>query len=121
MTADSLQKQSQGPAGRLFQKGQSGNSGGRRPGCRNRPTLAAETLGFLIGAVLGIFCGVTLGRNRLLVDVFSIYIKIANSVPRADSVRSSSFALVSAWPPRSPRPFGTSAPRFFENWASLPP
>jgi len=31
MTADSLQKQSQGPAGRLFQKGQSGNPGGRRP------------------------------------------------------------------------------------------
>ena len=121
MTADSLQKQSQGPAGRLFQKGQSGNSGGRRPACRNRPTLAAETLGFLIGAVLGIFCGVALGRNRLLVDVFSIYIKIANSVPRADSVRSSSFALVSAWAPRSPWPFGTSAPRFFENWASLPP
>src|SRR6266404_4999899 len=35
-----------GPAGWLFQKGQSGNSSGRRPGCRNRPTLAAETLGF---------------------------------------------------------------------------
>ena len=44
MTADSLQKQSQGPAGRLFQKGQSGNPGGRRPGCRNRATLAAEVL-----------------------------------------------------------------------------
>jgi hypothetical protein len=44
MTADSLQKQSQGPAGRLFQKGQSGNPGGRRPGCRNRATLAAEGL-----------------------------------------------------------------------------
>src|SRR6201993_1047151 len=44
MTADSLQKQSQGPAGRLFQKGQSGNPGGRRPGCRNRATSAAEAL-----------------------------------------------------------------------------
>ena len=44
MTADSLQKQSQTPAGRLFQKGQSGNPGGRRPGCRNRATLAAEAL-----------------------------------------------------------------------------
>ena len=44
MTADSLQKQSQAPAGRLFQKGQSGNPAGRRPGCRNRATLAAEVL-----------------------------------------------------------------------------
>jgi hypothetical protein len=44
MTADSLQKQSQGPAGRLFQRGQPGNPGGRRPGCRNRATLAAEVL-----------------------------------------------------------------------------
>ena len=38
MTADSLQKQSQGRAGRLFEKGQSGNPGGRRTGCRNRAT-----------------------------------------------------------------------------------
>jgi NitT/TauT family transport system permease protein len=45
-------------------------------------TLEETVLGFLIGAVLGIFCGVALGRNRLLADVFSIYIKIANSVPR---------------------------------------
>jgi NitT/TauT family transport system permease protein len=39
-------------------------------------------LGFLIGSVLGIVCGIALGRNRLLSDVFSVYIKIANSVPR---------------------------------------
>ena len=45
-------------------------------------TLEETVLGFLIGAVLGIVCGVALGRNRLLADVFSIYIKIANSVPR---------------------------------------
>ena len=44
MTADSLQKQSKVPAGRLFQKGRSGNPGGRRPGCRNRVTLTAEVL-----------------------------------------------------------------------------
>ena len=44
MTADSLQKQGQAPAGRLFQKGQPGNPGGRRLGCRNRTTLAAEVL-----------------------------------------------------------------------------
>src|ERR1019366_3130871 len=45
-------------------------------------TLEETTLGFLIGAVMGVICGITLGRNRLLADVFSIYIKIANSVPR---------------------------------------
>ncbi len=45
-------------------------------------TLEETVLGFLIGAVLGIICGVALGRNRLLADVFSIYIKIANSIPR---------------------------------------
>ncbi|MGN6550014.1 MAG: ABC transporter permease [Pararhizobium sp.] len=45
-------------------------------------TLEETLLGFLIGAVGGVICGIILGRNRLLADVFSIYIKIANSVPR---------------------------------------
>jgi NitT/TauT family transport system permease protein len=45
-------------------------------------TLEETMLGFLIGAVLGIICGIGLGRNRLLADVFSIYIKVANSIPR---------------------------------------
>jgi NitT/TauT family transport system permease protein len=45
-------------------------------------TLEETVLGFLIGAVLGILCGVALGRNRLLADIFSVYIKMANSVPR---------------------------------------
>ncbi len=45
-------------------------------------TLEETLLGFLIGAVGGIIAGVILGRNRLLADIFSIYIKIANSVPR---------------------------------------
>ena len=44
MTADSLQKQDEAPGGRLFQKGRSGNPAGRRPGSRNRATLAAEAL-----------------------------------------------------------------------------
>src|SRR6266704_1189863 len=44
MPADSLQKQDQGPDGRLFQKGRSGSTAGRRMGCRNRVTLAAEAL-----------------------------------------------------------------------------
>lgn len=45
-------------------------------------TLEETMLGFLIGSVGGIICGVVLGRNKLLSDVFSLYIKIANSIPR---------------------------------------
>jgi NitT/TauT family transport system permease protein len=45
-------------------------------------TLEETMLGFLIGAALGIALGIVLGRNRFLADVFSIYIKVANSIPR---------------------------------------
>jgi NitT/TauT family transport system permease protein len=45
-------------------------------------TLEETVLGFLIGSVAGIVCGIALGRNRFLADVFSLYIKIANSIPR---------------------------------------
>lgn len=45
-------------------------------------TLEETFLGFLIGSVLGIICGIALGRNRLLADIFSIYIKVFNSIPR---------------------------------------
>src|ERR1700744_3887395 len=45
-------------------------------------TLRETVFGFLIGSVLGIVCGIVLGRNRYLADVFSIYIKVANSIPR---------------------------------------
>ena len=45
-------------------------------------TLEETALGFVIGAVGGVVCGIVLGRNRFLADVFSLYIKIANSVPR---------------------------------------
>lgn len=45
-------------------------------------TLEETVLGFLIGAFGGIVCGIVLGRNKLLSDVFSLYIKIANSIPR---------------------------------------
>lgn len=45
-------------------------------------TLEETFLGFAIGGVGGIVAGIILGRNKLLADVFSIYIKIANSVPR---------------------------------------
>jgi len=45
-------------------------------------TLYEATLGFFIGSALGIVCGIILGRNQFLADIFSIYIKIANSIPR---------------------------------------
>ena len=45
-------------------------------------TLEETGLGFIIGSVAGVFCGIVLGRNKLLSDVFSLYIKIANSIPR---------------------------------------
>ncbi|WP_035807170.1 ABC transporter permease [Cupriavidus basilensis] len=45
-------------------------------------TLEETGLGFLIGSVAGVICGIVLGRNKLLADVFSIYIQIANSIPR---------------------------------------
>jgi NitT/TauT family transport system permease protein len=45
-------------------------------------TMEETALGFLIGSVLGIVCGIALGRNKLAADVFSIYIKVANAIPR---------------------------------------
>jgi NitT/TauT family transport system permease protein len=45
-------------------------------------TLYEATIGFLIGSGLGIVCGIVLGRNAFLSDIFSIYIKIGNSIPR---------------------------------------
>lgn len=45
-------------------------------------TLEETLIGFFIGGVGGIVCGILLGRNKFLADIFSIYIKIANSIPR---------------------------------------
>jgi sulfonate transport system permease protein len=45
-------------------------------------TLEETVIGFLIGSIAGVICGILLGRNKLLSDVFSIYIQIANSIPR---------------------------------------
>lgn len=45
-------------------------------------TMEETVLGFLIGSMLGIFFGVALGRNKLAADVLSIYIKVANAIPR---------------------------------------
>jgi len=54
-------------------------------------TLEEAVLGFLIGVALGVTFGVILGRNRFLADVFSPYIKAANSIPRV--VLGSIFAV----------------------------
>jgi NitT/TauT family transport system permease protein len=45
-------------------------------------TMQETVLGFLLGSVLGVVFGVLLGRNRLLSDVLSPYIKALNSIPR---------------------------------------
>lgn len=45
-------------------------------------TMEETALGFLIGSVLGIVCGIVLGRNKLAADIFSVYIKVANAIPR---------------------------------------
>ncbi|MDQ6789296.1 MAG: ABC transporter permease [Candidatus Dormibacteraeota bacterium] len=45
-------------------------------------TMEETVIGFAVGAVLGVAVGVLLGRNRLLAEVFSPYIKAANSIPR---------------------------------------
>ena len=45
-------------------------------------TMEESLLGFFSGAVAGVVAGIALGRNRMLADVFSIYIKVVNSVPR---------------------------------------
>ena len=45
-------------------------------------TMEETVLGFVVGSILGIIFGVLLGRNRLLSDVLSPYIKALNSIPR---------------------------------------
>lgn len=45
-------------------------------------TLEETVAGFLIGSVLGIVFGIALGRNKMAADVLSIYVKVANAIPR---------------------------------------
>jgi sulfonate transport system permease protein len=45
-------------------------------------TMEESLIGFITGAAGGIVAGIALGRNRMLSDVFSVYIKVINSVPR---------------------------------------
>jgi NitT/TauT family transport system permease protein len=45
-------------------------------------TVEEATIGFIFGSVAGVIVGVVLGRNALLADIFSIYIKVFNAIPR---------------------------------------
>ena len=45
-------------------------------------TMEEALMGFFTGAIAGIVAGIALGRNRMLADVFSVYIKVFNSIPR---------------------------------------
>src|SRR5258708_13196465 len=44
-------------------------------------TIYEAGAGFLIGAVMGILCGIALGRTQPLSDLFSLYTNLANSIP----------------------------------------
>jgi NitT/TauT family transport system permease protein len=45
-------------------------------------TMEESMLGFITGSLAGVVAGIALGRNRMMADVFSIYIKVINSIPR---------------------------------------
>lgn len=45
-------------------------------------TLEEALIGFVTGSVAGVVVGIGLGRNRMLSDIFSVYIKAINSIPR---------------------------------------
>ena len=45
-------------------------------------TMEEALIGFVTGSVACIIIGVALGRNRMAADIFSIYIKVINSIPR---------------------------------------
>jgi len=45
-------------------------------------TMEETAGGFIVGSILGVIFGVTLGRSRLLADVMGPYIKAANAIPR---------------------------------------
>jgi len=45
-------------------------------------TMEESLLGFFSGSIFGVIAGIALGRNRLAADVFALYIKLINSIPR---------------------------------------
>ena len=45
-------------------------------------TMEEAVLGFLTGSIMGVICGIFLGRNKLASDVLDVYIKVLNAIPR---------------------------------------
>ena len=45
-------------------------------------TMEEALIGFFAGSITGVVVGIGLGRNRFLSDIFSVYIKAINSIPR---------------------------------------
>jgi NitT/TauT family transport system permease protein len=45
-------------------------------------TMEESAIGFFTGALAGVVVGIALGRSRYLSDIFSVYIKVINSIPR---------------------------------------
>jgi NitT/TauT family transport system permease protein len=45
-------------------------------------TMEEALIGFFTGSLAGIVVGIALGRNKMAADIFSIYIKVINSIPR---------------------------------------
>lgn len=45
-------------------------------------TLEEALIGFFTGSVAGVVVGIMLGQNQMLADIFSVYIKAINSIPR---------------------------------------
>lgn len=45
-------------------------------------TMEEALIGFFAGSIAGVVVGIALGQNRMLADIFSVYIKAINSIPR---------------------------------------